>query len=198
VDKSGFKQLRVLEKVDTIYQPIPFEIKEDSLRLKRCYIDAAWKPKQEYQLEMDSATIFDIYGLANKKFEKKFRFKTEEEYGKILLNVKGVTVPVIVQLYKSEEGKSENGKRKYNILSEKKMAHDGTLTFELLPEGKYKFRAILDANGNGVWDTGLYLKQQQPEEIVYMPVEMVVKHNSEYEQEFDLRQKNKKTIEKEK
>ena len=78
------------------------------------------------------------------------------------------------------------------------MAHDGTLTFELLPEGKYKFRAILDANGNGVWDTGLYLKQQQPEEIVYMPVEMVVKHNFEYEQEFDLKQKNKKTIEKEK
>ena len=59
--------------------------------------------------------------------------------------------------------------------------------FELLKEGKYKFRAILDANGNGIWDTGLYLKKRQPEEIIYLPVEISVRPNFDIEQTFDLK-----------
>lgn len=186
VDKSGLESMRLLEKVDTLYQPVPFELKEDSLKVRRVYVDAAWKQGSDYKLEIDSAAVYDIYGRFNDKWEKKFKVKKEEQYGKIILTLKGVTGKTIVQIYKSEGGKSENGKRKYNVFREKTVTQDGEVTFDLLPEGKYKFRAILDANGNGVWDTGLYLKKQQPEEIVYLPVEISVKQNFDYEQEFDL------------
>lgn len=186
IDKNGLKNMRLLEKVDTLYQPVPYELKEDSLKVRRVYVDAPWKQGSDYKLEIDSATVYDIYGQFNDKWEKKFKVKKEEQYGKIVLNLKGVTGKTIVQIYKSEGGKSENGKRKYNVVREKIATRDGEVTFDLLPEGKYKFRAILDANGNGVWDTGLYLKKQQPEEIVYLPVEISVKQNFDYEQEFDL------------
>ena len=109
-----------------------------------------------------------------------------EFYGKIMLNVSGVQGQVILQLYKSDNGKSENGKRSYAVVQEQIINQDGQVTFPLIPEGKYKFRAILDTNGNGIWDTGLYLKNQQPEEIVYLPVEISVKQNFDIEQEFNL------------
>ncbi len=186
VDKGGLKGMRLWEKVDTLYQPVEFELQEDSLRVRRVYVDAVWKPGAEYKLEIDSTAIYDIYGRFNDKLEKKFKVKTEEQYGKITLTLKGVTGNTIVQIYKSEGSKSENGKRKYNVFRKKVIDSDGEVVFDLLPEGKYKFRAILDANNNGIWDTGLYLKKQQPEEIFYLPVEISVKQNFDYEQEFNL------------
>lgn len=187
IHKEGLQQhIRISQKVDSLFQPIDFKVREDSLKIRKIHIDAPWKPGEEYQLEIDSATIYDLYGHFNNKLEKKFKVRTEEYYGKILLNVKGVTSPTIVQMYKAEGGKSENGKRKYSVLREKKTDKDGVVVFDLLPEGKYMFRAIRDTNGNGVWDTGLYLKHQQPEEIVYLPGELSVKQNFDIEQEFNL------------
>lgn len=186
VDQSGLEKIRVLEKVDSTYQLIPSDIQQDSLNLKKFYVKVPWQAGKKYKMEIDSATIYDLYGMFNNKYEKAFKFKTEENYGKIMLDVKGVTGTVLVQMYKSEEGKSENGVRVYKILQEKKITQNGQCLFELVPEGKYKFRAILDSNGNGIWDTGLYLKHQQPEKMVYLPVEIVVKQNFDYEQSFDL------------
>ena len=186
INKSTLDSIRVLEKVDTVYQLIPFQVVEDSLRVRRVFVDAAWKAGGEYQLQIDSATIYDIYGRFNDKLEKKFKVRTEEYYGKIMVNVRGVDCPTIVQLYKAENGKSENGKRTYNVVQSKVVEQDGEVVFPLLPEGKYCVRAILDRNGNGVWDTGLYLKHQQPEEIVYLRGEIAVKQNFDVEQDFDI------------
>lgn len=186
IDKSGLDSLHLLEKVDTLYKPIPFKLQEDSLKIRRVYVDADWKPGQEYQLTLDSAVVNDLYGHHNNTLSKKFKVRTEEQYGKIILTVKGVSGNVILQLYKSDNSKSENGKRKFSIVQEKFINKDGEVEFPLIPEGKYKFRAILDTNGNGVWDTGLYLKGQQPEEIIYLPAEIPVKQNFDIEQEFNL------------
>ena len=184
VDKSGLQHLRLSEKVDTLYQPVDFKVNEDERKVRTVYVDAPWKAGGEYLLEIDSASVYDIYGHFNDKISKNFKVRTEEYYGKVMLTVKGVTGNTILQLYKSDTGKPENGKRKYSIVREKEIKGDGVVEFELLPEGKYKFRAILDTNGNGVWDTGLYLKHQQPEEIVYLPAEIAVKQNFDIEQEW--------------
>lgn len=186
IQTNSLKQIRLLEKIDTIFQPLPYVLREDSLKIRRIYLDANWEPEKEYRLEIDSATIYDMYGHFNNKLEKQFKARPEEYYGKVILNVKGVIGNVIIQMYKSESGKSENGKRNYSIVREKKINTDGEVVFDLLPEGKYRFRAIFDNNGNGKWDTGLYLKGQQPEEIIYLPAEIPVKQNFDIEQEFNL------------
>lgn len=187
IDKSTLDSVRLSVKSDTLWVPVPFRLTEDSAKVRRVFLDAEWKQGSEYKLDIDSASVFDIYGRFNNKLEKKFKVKTEEQYGKIILQVSGVTMPTVVQLYRSENGKSENGKRKYGIVREKRIDSDGETVFELLKEGKYKFRAILDANGNGIWDTGLYLKKRQPEEIIYLPVEISVRPNFDIEQTFDLK-----------
>lgn len=184
IHKTTLDSMRLSEKSDTVYVPLSFELEEDTLKPRRVYVDAAWKPGGEYMLEIDSASVYDIYGRFNDKLEKKFKVRTEEFYGRLILSMKGVKGNVIVQLYKSEKGKSENGQRTYNVVKEKATDKDGPLVFELVPEGAYKLRAILDENGNGVWDTGLYLKRRQPEKIVYLPVEINMKQNFDIEQEF--------------
>lgn len=184
--EEGLKNLQLFVKVDTLYQPLPYKLIEDTLKIRQYYLDAKLETEKEYMLKVDSAMIYDIYGRFNNKIEKTFKVRSLEYYGNIMLSMKGVTGDVVLQLFKSENAKSDNGKRKFTIVAEKKFNEDGVYTFNYLREGKYQFRAILDANGNGKWDTGLYLKHLQPEDILYLPVEMNVKQNFDIEQEFDL------------
>lgn len=186
VGPSALDSLRVWQKVDTVFEPMAFTYAADSLKIRRIYIDADWKPGQEYQLSADSAVIYDIYGHPNDKLVKSFKVREEEYYGRIMLEMKGVAGHTVVQLYKSDDTKSENGKRKYAVVQQQRLQRDQTLTFERIPEGKYRFRAVLDADGSGEWDTGLYLGHRQPEKIIYLPVELSVKQNFDVEQEFDL------------
>ena len=44
---------------------------------------------------------------------------------------------------------------------------NGTARFEYLTPGKYYLRAFVDANGNGIWDTGDYDADRQPESVYY-------------------------------
>lgn len=187
--EEGLRSIQLLEKVDTVYQPKKYTLVEDSLKIRQFYLETKLDAEKEYMLKADSATIYDIYGKFNNKFEKTFKMRSPEYYGKLILNVSGVTGNTVLQLYKSENSKSENGKRKFSIVAEHFVDKDGIVTFDLLHEGKYQVRAILDHNGNQKWDTGLYLKRVQPEEIRYLPVEITMKQNFDIEQEFDLQKK---------
>ena len=82
--------VRLSVKSDTLWVPVPFRLAEDSAKVRRVFLDAEWKQGSEYKLDIDSASVFDIYGRFNNKLEKKFKVKTEEQYGKIILQVSGV------------------------------------------------------------------------------------------------------------
>lgn len=187
VNEEDVAVIRLSEKVDSLYQPVKFEIHRDSLKLRRFYLNTVWKPGTEYMLEADSATIFDIYGRFNNRLERKFKTRSEESYGKLLLTLQGVEGQVIVQLYKPEAKKTDDGQKVFNILQERVTDRNGEIVFDFLDEGKYGLRVISDNNRNGKWDTGLYLKHIQPEEVIYMPGEITVKQNFDIEQEFDLK-----------
>lgn len=186
IHREDVEHIQLLQKVDTLWEPKEFKLIEDPLKIRQFYVDTELEFEKEYMLKVDSGMIYDIYGRHNNKLERAFKIRPEEYYGKIMLNMKGVQGDVIVQLYKSDAGKSDNGKRKYAVVAEKKINKDELVTFDFLQEGKYKLRAILDKNGSGKWDTGLYLQNRQPEEIIYLPVEINVKQNFDFEQEFDL------------
>ncbi len=197
---EGLDSIKLFEKVDTVYQPVAFELKRDSSRLRFYGLDVDWKPEQEYKLVIDSARITDIYGQHNNKLEKKFKVRGVESYGKIILHVQEGEGPVIVQLYKWENKKAENGRQLFTIVDEKTVDGTGDVVFDFLKAGKYGVRAVFDENGNGKWDTGLYLKKVQHEKIVYLPGEINVRQNFDIDQEFNLKipytRKDKKPEEK--
>lgn len=184
---EGLDSIKLFEKVDTVYQPVKFELEHDTVRIRRYGLKVAWQPEKEYKLVIDSARITDIYGHHNNRLEKKFKVKGLESYGKILLHVREGEGQIVVQLYKGDNKKAENGRREFTIVDEKTVSGEGDVTFDFLHAGKYGIRAVLDENGNGKWDTGLYLKGIQPEKIVYLPGEINVRQNFDIEQEFNLK-----------
>lgn len=187
IREDSLKHIRLFEKVDTIYQPIDYRLRRDSLRLRRFTIEKPWKAEGEYMLQVDSAVIYDIYGRHNDKIEKKFKVRAQEYYGKVMLNVKGLEGrQAIVQLYKADAAKGEKGKRTFSVVAEAVLTSDGIVDFDYLQAGKYCIRAIIDNNRNGKWDTGLYMGHLQPEEVLYLPSELNVKQNFDVEQDFDL------------
>lgn len=177
IREEGLKNIRLMEKVDTVWVPTEFTMKHDSLKIRRYYLEKDWKPETEYQLVVDSMGIYSIYGLYNNKIEKTFKTKVEEDYGKIIVRVTGTKTPVLVQLFQ--------GDKEVKVLDERWIEGDGKVTFDYLNEGKYMIRGVLDRNGNKKWDTGNYMKGVQPEEMKYLPVEINLKKNFDVEQEFD-------------
>ncbi|NCW11725.1 MAG: hypothetical protein EBV82_00945, partial [Chitinophagia bacterium] len=50
-----------------------------------------------------------------------------------------------------------------------------------LPPGDYQLKLLLDENNNGIWDTGKYSQQKQPEIVIKLPTILNVKANWENE-----------------
>lgn len=176
---STLDSIKLFEMVDSVWTPVLFEIKHDSLKIRRYYLNTTWKPETEYRLLIDSASVYSIYGLFNNTLENIFKTKAIEDYGRIFLQFSKVECPLVVQLY-------QGGSKELKILNEKYLEEDGEVVFEYLNEGTYMVRVILDRNGNKKWDTGNYLEHLQPEEIKYLPGEFKIKKNFDIEQSYDV------------
>jgi hypothetical protein len=66
------------------------------------------------------------------------------------------------------------------------MTVSGKINYEYLFPQKYKFRAIYDRNYNHRWDTGDYMKDLQPEEVVNFPKILEIRANWEVEEDWRL------------
>jgi len=61
-----------------------------------------------------------------------------------------------------------------------------TIDFKELDPGDFNVRVITDANANGKWDTGNYLKKIQPEPIFYHEKPITVRANWDVKQDITL------------
>ena len=165
-------------KVDTLWNEERFIFVSDSVIPRRYYILSDWKPGNEYRLRIDSTAIKSIYGLHTNKVENTVKIKTLEEYGTLYLNIKGVEGNAIVQLLNSSDA----------VVREQKLKENNTCDFYFLqPNTKYYIRMYIDSNNNGKWDTGLYDKKIQPDEVYYFPKVWEMKANFEFEEDWDVK-----------
>ena len=149
----------LFEKVDTLFKPINYRLSIDTLNRRRYHLAHKWKFGTNYKLEIDSGAVKTIYNSYSKKLKDLFQIKEEEVYGKIILNLKNVTGPTIIQLCGNEKDEK--------VIQSIKVNKDGPITFKYLEPRKYLIKAIFDRNENGKWDTGNLAKRIQPEEVLY-------------------------------
>lgn len=152
--------IHLYTKVDTLWYRVPIDVQRRDSLLRTYDVLAEWTAGSEYSLEVDSAAFEDIYGNVSKPFKQGIKISTLDEFSTIVLQLAGVAdTTYVVQLLDQSE----------KIIKQVRTEANGDAVFFYVKPGGYYARAFRDRNGNGVWDTGNYDADLQPEEVYYFP-----------------------------
>ena len=157
--------------VDTTQRPLPFTVLRTPLRVQ---LIARLEQGKTYELQLDSAAMTDVYGVANHTQKFNLQMKTPEDYSTLRVQVKPYSAQIRVQLMDSKD----------QVLQEKPAKPDGAFFEYLKPDGYY-LRLYIDANGDGEWTTGSWENHRQPEPVYYYPEKVQTKANWDFEEEWD-------------
>lgn len=169
--------IHLYSMIDSAWYEAPFKFRPIPNRLRFYEIVAEWRPDTEYSLEIDSAAFEDIYGLVSKSYKQGLKVKSLDEYSTLTMKVSGVSdsLPLRVRLL-----------NKSDAVVKEVLAKDGVAHFDHVNPDKYYLSAFVDANGNGIWDTGDYDEDRQAESVYYYPREIECKERWDVIQQWDL------------
>ena len=163
--------------IDSVWYEAPFTFRPVEYQLRKYEILAEWRPNIEYSLEIDSAAFEDIHGLVSGAFKQGIKVKSLDEYSTLTLNISGIadSLPLRVQLLNNSGGKVKEV-----------VAHKNVVRFDYVTPGKYYVSAFVDANNNGLWDTGNYNEDLQAEAVYYYSRMIECKEKWDVTQSWDL------------
>jgi hypothetical protein len=159
---------------DTLYKPLPYNIKLDSTGTN-LIISHAWKLETYYSLIFKKGFATDSTGRSFSKEDTiLFRTKGEADYGLLKIQFSGLQPELnpVLQFYESDK------------LIRSQPLSGNTFLEKLFKPGSYNIRILLDKNKNGVWDTGDYYTKLQPERTLSIEQKISVKGN--WENEYDI------------
>ena len=154
--------IHLYSKIDSLWYRAPFGFQQVKGKLRLYEVVVDWHPETEYSFEVDSAAFTDIYGLVSGEYKQGIKVKSHDDYSTLIIQVSGVKEeegPIVMELLDTS-GKT---------LKRTKVEADGTAQFFYVNPGAYYTRAFIDRNDNGVWDTGNYDEDLQPEDMYYNP-----------------------------
>ncbi len=185
----------------SIETDINFNILPDSTSQRNIKISYPWKSGKEYIIRTDSASFTDIFGDNSKKSELKFKVRTKDFFGNIIVNISNIKRISDKDFYEKKDSvnydsiyysKLDTGELILNLfdkdnklVTQKFIKQDCILKFENLIPGDYSLTVIYDKNTNNKWDTGNYLKKIQPERVLIYPQKITIKSN--WDNEIDLK-----------
>lgn len=164
------------QKVDTIWNDLgSVKLELDSaLGLLAYKVDYNWEPGGTYEVTVDSMAITGIYGYYNGTIRNEFNVKALEEYSNLFFKI-NLTDSAFVELLDAGDNVKYIAPVKNGVAE----------LFNINP-GDYYARMVIDANGNGKWDTGKYSEHRQPEEVYYYPKKLSLKKNWDVEQNWNI------------
>ncbi len=162
--------IHVSHKVDSLFEPMPIVLIQDSLNIRSFNLYAEWRPGEEYQILVDSASIYGIYGLHNNILKQDISVRMLDQYSTFAVRIKDAEPGYRVQLYSGNDKvvRSDTLKK-------------GVSVFYFMQPGTYYVRLLDDVNGNGVWDPGNYASGIQAERVFYLNKKFDLKANWEHE-----------------
>ncbi|WP_408041903.1 Ig-like domain-containing protein [Tenacibaculum litopenaei] len=141
--------------VDRDTLPVKYSIAQ--LRHTKLAVLFDKKPSNEYSFQMLPDALEDIYTCKTDTIKYQFGTLEPEDYGTIIFNVSNANNhQLLVELIDGDE-----------VIDQRVINSTKTVNYTLLEPKDYLIRVIVDDNKNGRWDTGNYLKRQQPERVEY-------------------------------
>jgi uncharacterized protein (DUF2141 family) len=165
-------KIKIMDK-DSV--DVSFQTKFDSLKNTYSF-QFNKKESNVYKIEILPDALTDFFGNVNDSLNYSLRTKAYDQTGNIRVSVVNATYPLIVQLV------DDKGVVKYEQFSSEPKLFD----FRYINPVTYYLRVIFDSNNNQKWDSGNYLKKQQPERISYYPELLDVRAGWDLVQEFIL------------
>lgn len=163
--------------VDSLLESVPFRFEADSLNPRKFTLRPRWEPGAKYQLSVDSATVYNHYGLWNNKYEQQFTVKPLDQYGNLEITISGIPVgrSAFVELLDKTDKPFRKNAVKGNVVR-----------FQDLLPGEIYARIVIDENEDGKWNTGNYEQKRQPEEVYYYPGLLVIRAYSDHVEDWDI------------
>lgn len=161
-------------KQDSFWIPEPFLFLPER-DVKSYTLYAEWEQKRQYRFTIDSAAVKGVMGNPCKAIKNEFSVKSEDEYGSLFVHIiHPDTSNIIVQLLNRSD----------NCVAELPVDEKRRADFFYLKPGEYYLRCFVDRNNNGVWDSGEYDSNLQPEVVYYFPQPVRVKAKWDIEQDW--------------
>lgn len=154
---------------------VPFEVKYDSI-FNRYSLPFEKEEDQKYTINILPGAFTDFYDKINDSIVFSINTRLKSNYGNIRINLQNAKLPLIVQLV------DDRSEVKYERIA----TDSPVVDFNDLQPRVYYLRAIYDANGNNIYDTGNYLTQLQPERVSYLQEPIEVRANFDFVIDFLL------------
>ncbi len=167
--------LHLFHKIDTVYKPLRFSLEPVDSAYLQFRVVFPWKPEQQYELRIDSAAFFDVYGVTNKAGKHQLQLKSLDEYSTLTVKLSTYDDRARLQLLDKSE----------KIIKELPASRAGT-KFEYISPNTYYLRLYIDENKDGKWTTGDWATHRQPEPVYYFPSKLQLRANWEFEEDFDF------------
>jgi hypothetical protein len=196
-DKKNNKDF-VNESGDPLYEvsiemPQKYTLLRDSVSERKLYMNYQWKPGIKYIFRADSGAFIDVFNNKSSQNEAEFSVRTKDYYGSFHLIIKNCK-RISDKYFYGISDTSAYDSTLYSVLPEGQLilslfstdeklirqefiTHDDTVRFENLDPASFKLKLVYDKNLNGKWDTGDFLKNIQPERVLFYPMEITVNSN---------------------
>ena len=158
IDTVYMDGIHFYEKIDTVLQECDFVFEQLPTPHNSFRLYAEWIPSHEYVVEVDTGAFVSIYGKRNEGMKKTVKVKSLDTYSALFINLINVDTCAVVQMLNNSDKVVKSVRAK-----------GGKADFYYVNPGTYYLRMFVDRNGNGIWDTGAYDEQEQPEEVYYYP-----------------------------
>lgn len=145
---------------------VDFSTKLDSLS-NAIEVNFEKKENERYKIQILPDAFEDFFGDKNDTLNYNLSTKTYADYGNVRVTLQNAVYPMIVQLTNN----------KGEVKAEEYITKPMPIDFRNIESGDYYLRAIFDSNSNGKFDSGNYLKKEQPERISYFPEVLEVRSN---------------------
>ncbi|MCR5130227.1 MAG: Ig-like domain-containing protein [Prevotella sp.] len=163
LQKADTSMIHLYTKRDTVWYQARYELRKLSELKYMLY--GEWRPEQEYSLEIDSMAFCDIYGFVNHPQKMGFKVKGNDAYSTLLFTLTGMKdQTVVAQLLNANDA-----------VVKEATSDNGNVEFFYVNPGTYYLRIFVDRNKNGLWDTGNYALDEQPEDVYYYHEEIECK-----------------------